>query len=359
MPPNVETTIMAVISDRDTPFSWEPLYAASSRLPLSFYVLLRKLNISYAPRIFKKVIKWHHPQILHSHFGDRGWYDLHLKKDADFKHVVTFYGFDVSMLPRTQPKWRRRYQKLFAEADLFLCEGPFMAQKLVDLGCPSAKVRVHHIGVDVEKIPFRPRQLAKNEPLRILLAGTFREKKGFSIAIRALGAFKERYPSLKITIIGDATAQERDQQEKKVMMDFLDEFDLKPQTRLLGYQPYDVFLKEAYNHHVFLSPSITAQNGDSEGGAPISLIDMAASGMPIISTRHCDIPNVIRDGETGLLADEGNVLQLVEHLDWLVDNSDQWAEMVYAGRRHIDQNFNVQNQARELSMIYEQLLSEN
>ena len=72
--------------------------------------------------------------------------------------------------------------------------------------------------------------------------------------------------------------------------------------RLLGYVSRETLREEAYEHDVFLAPSVTASNGDTEGGAPVAIIEMSASGMPIVSTNHCDIPSVVLDGVTGLLA---------------------------------------------------------
>jgi len=73
---------------------------------------------------------------------------------------------------------------------------------------------------------------------------------------------------------------------------------------MLGFQPHAILFEEAYKNHIFLSPSVTALDGDTEGGAPVTIIEMAATGMPIISTKHCDIPEVIKDGVTGFLANE-------------------------------------------------------
>lgn len=61
-------------------------------------------------------------------------------------------------------------------------------------------------------------------------------------------------------------------------------------------------------------------------------IEMAATGMPIVSTNHCDIPNVITSERTGLLANEHDVGQLAEHIRWLIRNPDAWCDMVTAAR---------------------------
>jgi colanic acid/amylovoran biosynthesis glycosyltransferase len=115
-------------------------------------------------------------------------------------------------------------------------------------------------------------------------------------------------------------------------------------------------MEEAYRHHIFLSPSVTASDGDTEGGAPVSLIDMAASGMPIVSSRHCDIPEVILDGVSGLLADERDVDGLVAHLRWLIEHPDEWRPMLDAGRRRMEKEYHAKVQGERLAEVYASLL---
>ena len=79
--------------------------------------------------------------------------------------------------------------------------------------------------------------------------------------------------------------------------------------------------------------------------------------MLIVSTRHCDIPNVILDGKTGLLADERNPEQLAQHMLWLARHPQSWAAIARESRAHIERNFNCAIQGQRLSVIYQELLS--
>jgi colanic acid/amylovoran biosynthesis glycosyltransferase len=213
---------------------------------------------------------------------------------------------------------------------------------------------VHHLGAEVDRIRFQPRTWLAG-PLRVLLAGSFREKKGFPDALEALGRLSRDLTDLEITIIGDADTDPRSQPEKARILSKLKEHDLASRVRLLGYQPHSVLFEESYKHHIFLSPSMTAQDGDTEGGAPVTLIEMAATGMPIVSTRHCDIPAVILHGKTGRLAPEKDVEALLEQLRWLVANRPLWEEMAKAGRSHVESEFDVVKQAGKLRDLYRSL----
>ncbi len=292
--------------------------------------------------------------LLHSHFGDRGWSNVDLARRSRVRHVVTFYGYDVSRLPYIDVRWRERYRKLFDTADLFLCEGPHLAKCLVDLGCPGSKVKVHHLGVDLARVCYRPRVWRSGETLRVLIAGTFVEKKGIPDAVMALGRMRRRTP-LQVVIIGDSNGQERSQIEKRRIMQAIADAGLSSVTQVLGFQPHEVLLRIAHECHVFLSPSVTASDGDTEGGAPVSVIEMAATGMPVVSTTHCDIPEVLEAGVTGWLAAEHDVDGLEERLCWLIDNPERWGAMVAAARRHIEAEFDAVAQGARLGGIYESI----
>lgn len=294
------------------------------------------------------------PDVIHSHFGTTGWYDSLIARLTKSKHVVTFYGYDVNMIPNN-PLWRLRYKALFQSADLFLCEGPHMSDCIISLGCSREKIRVHHLGVEVDTLPFKPRRWHTDEPLRILIAASFREKKGIPYALDAIGRLKNKV-NFEITIIGDVTEEDRTIEEKERIFDVIDKNNLRAQIKMLGFQPYSVLMEQAYKHHIFLSPSVTAKDGDTEGGAPVSIIEMIATGMPVVSSTHCDIPEVITHGLTGFLAMEKNTEELAKHIYWLVKHSEKWIDIIEAGYTKVKNEFNVSSQAAGLGKLYESVV---
>lgn len=287
--------------------------------------------------------------IVHSHFAPHGWEICEAVRKIGARHIVNFYGYDVDKLPR-DPVWQERYARLFEQVDRVLCEGPHMRRRIVALGCPGEKALVHHLGVPVSRLEFRPRKWSPPAPLRVLIAASFCEKKGIPYAIEALGRIPKSV-SLELTLIGEAAYAEH-QPERQRIFAALDRTGMRDRARLLGFQPYHVLMKEAYEHHLFLSPSVTAADGDTEGGAPIGLLEMAATGMPIVSTRHCDIPGVILDGTTGLLAGERDVPGLTDCLMRLIERPQDWGGMLDAGRRHVETAFNAARQGQLLSEVY-------
>lgn len=289
--------------------------------------------------------------VVHSHFGHVGWMNLASVRRLGARHVTTFYGTDVNRLPVEHPRWRARYRQLFDEVDRVLCEGPYMARCVVDLGCPPEKVRVQHLGVDLADVPFRPRTWHPGEPLRVLVAASFREKKGIPYAIAALARVQAQV-DVSLTLIGDAGSEPGSLLEKQRILHALSRSGLEGRTRLLGYQPHHVLWQEAYAHHVFVAPSVTAANGDTEGGAPVTIAEMAATGMPVVSTMHCDIPEVLEPGVSGLLAAERDADGLADHLQWLVKYPERWNELVCAARTRLEREFDARTLGDRLADHY-------
>lgn len=353
LPDEIESHIVCTRTENLDQF-WLPNIHSFERVPKWRYFgdrVLRKLRIRRHLGFLVDMAKRKGAKILHSHFGPVGWINIKAVQQAEIKHVVTFYGHDVNYLPKHDRRWQKRYHKLFAKADLILCEGSHMAQCIVNLGCPPDKVKVHHLGIGIDEIAFIPRVWNAADPLRVLIAASFTPKKGIPYGLEALGQLQNQVP-LEITLIGDAGNQPRNQAEKQKILATMEKYNLQSKVRWLGYQPHKVFFEEAYQHHIFLSPSISASDGDTEGGAPVSLIEIAATGMPIVSTTHCDIPEVIFNGVTGLLAEERNVDQLVQHLQQLVNYPEHWYAMVKEGRKHVEAKYNAKIQGRKLAEIY-------
>lgn len=297
------------------------------------------------------------PKVVHSHFGNNGWTVREAVRHAGLPHFVTWYGQDVSRLPKSKPVWRDRYQDLFAdERTFFLCEGGAMARALAGLGCPPDKIRVHHLGVEVERIAFEPRVWLPGEPLRVLIASGFREKKGIPFALEALGRLRERV-NLEVTVIGDAEPTPASRLEKQKILDAVDRFGLSGGTRFLGFQSYKVFREALYRNHIFMATSVTAADGDTEGGAPVALVDVAASGMPVVSSVHCDIPEIVVSGRTGWLAEERNVDDIFACLLRWVDDSSGWGHMLAAGRLHMEMHYDAVVQGRRLGDFYREAVA--
>lgn len=299
------------------------------------------------------------PDVVHAHFGPSGQRFLVLKRIINVPLITTFYGYDVNQIIQEHPAWLDKYRRLFRDGTLFLVEGSYMKKSLAAIGCPEEKILVQHLGVDVDTIKFVPRKIVHGEETRILMAASFREKKGIPYGIDAFGHFKNMHPQAKasLTIIGDSAGDRSGEEQKRLILKHIEKHHIENSVKMMGYQSHEVFIRELYSHHLFLAPSVQASDGDSEGGVPVSIIEAAASGIPVLATYHCDIPEVVLDGKSGYLVPERDAALLAKRLESLVFNVSMWPEIGTNGRRHIEQNYNARTQIELLEGIYDRVVS--
>jgi colanic acid/amylovoran biosynthesis glycosyltransferase len=321
----------------------------------TYQKLARKIGFHPTFPFYTNTLRVHKSQLLHAHFGHIGVEGSKIADSAGIPCIVSFYGMDIRQIPQSNPRWLERYQKMFSKVHSVLCEGPYMARDIEKLGCPPEKIIVYPLGIDLNEIPFLSRNWAAGEKLKILMAASFREKKGLSIALKALAALKDE-TDFDITIVGDAGDDHASQREKKRMFHEIEQGKLADRVTFKGFLPHYEVMKLAYNHHIFLSPSKHASDGDCEGGAPVTIIEMAATGITVVSTTHCDIPEVILDKKTGWLANEGSFEDLTVTLREACDSYNLWPGMAAASRKHVEQKFNFDVQIQALHDIYRRII---
>ncbi len=300
----------------------------------------------------EQLIKSHGTVLIHAHFGNDGVRMVPVKNRVKLPLITSFYGYDAYKLPR-QERWRTGYKELFCYGDKFLVEGNHFKKTLINLGCPEAKIIVQHLGIDLKKFKYRARKPKKpNEKIWILFCGGFREKKGLIYALKAIKSVIIKYPNLEFRVIGEG-GNLRPEIER-----FIREQSMGDYVVSLGNLSYDRYAHELDKADIMLQPSTTAIDGDSEGGAPMVLLEAQASGLPVVSTFHCDIPEYVINGQTGFLVPERDSAALAERLIYLADNQKLWASIGRAGRNHVEENYNVSQEVGKLEEIYTELLEE-
>ena len=90
--------------------------------------------------------------------------------------------------------------------------------------------------------------------------------------------------------------------------------------------------------HVFVAPSVTAANGDQEG-IPVSIMEAMAVGLPVLSTQHSGIPELVAHGVSGLLSPERDIDALAAYMTTLINETHRWPVMGQAGRSIVERDF--------------------
>jgi colanic acid/amylovoran biosynthesis glycosyltransferase len=233
--------------------------------------------------------------VVHAHFGPIGCEMIPIARTAGLPLVTSLYGVDAAVLPYL-PQWRSRYERLFREGNLFLAEGPEMRKKVIAAGAPAGRTLIHPIALDLMKYP----RWAPDGQATVLFVGRFVEKKGLVDAIAAFGRARAMVPRARMTIVGGGGGED----EARALCSQL---GLGESVEFVGMRPHADVIRRLTAAAVFIHPSVTAADGDSEGGAPTILLEAQAIGTPIVTTRHADIPHVVPAGPAVWLTGEHDV----------------------------------------------------
>lgn len=311
-----------------------------------------RMNILGLAYCLREVARQGHIDVLHCHFGTRAHLAAALQSLGlvDAKIVTTFHGFDLSA--HLKRKGRDHYQLLFRFGSLFLPISDSWARTLRELGCDPSRTEVHRVGVDCTLNEFRERRLdpRANAPVKLISVGRLVEKKGHAYTLRALAHLRQTRPELSVTldIIGDGELTGALRQEAAALgVDDIVQFH--------GGLPHAQTLSLLEEASIFILPSVTAKDGDMEG-IPVSLMEAMARGMPVISTYHSGIPELVEDGVSGFLVPERDVAALAGAIQRTVENAAKWPEIGRAGRRTVQHDFNRQTLGLQLIEHYRTLL---
>jgi colanic acid/amylovoran biosynthesis glycosyltransferase len=289
------------------------------------------------------------PKIVHSHFAPEAVRRRELRtlarKRFSCPTVCSFYGYDLRGLIPGQ-KWAG-FEQLLGEETAFIVQGPRMAEHMVELGCDPSKIYINPLGIDLSLFPERSTRY-DGHSLRVLTVGRLVEKKGIADAVRAVALARRKGIAVSLTVVGDGEL--RRSIEGLIKAEAADGF-----VQLLGTVNYSTLNQVYYSHDVCLAPSVTAANGDTEGGVNLCIIEAMAAGLPIIATRHADTATTVAEGENAFLADEFRFDQLAEAIFELARNVDLWHSFSVKGRSRACLLFDAQKQALELESIYDQI----
>lgn len=300
------------------------------------------------PKYMERIMRNEGIQVLHAHFGQIGCICLPVSLSLDIPIITNFYGQDLSVKEIISQN-KRAYRKLFIKGNHFLVEGPSMHAKLISLGCPEQKISTQRIAIDAEQYKFKTRSWDRKRPIRLLFVGRFVEKKGLEYALRALAKIKMEY-SFQFRIIGGGELEEN-------LRSLSLELGLTKQIEWLGMQSHQRVIEELQLCDILMQPSVTAKNGDSEGGAPTIILEAQACGVPVIATTHADIPYITRQNDSALLSPERDVDNLVDNIRYLFENPQIWPEMGKKGRQHIENFHDVRKEVGALEKIYYSFVS--
>lgn len=266
------------------------------------------------------------PSVALCHYGPIALRMLPLFRQLGIPLVAHFNGFDLPKQPH-DTRYARRLKRAFPALAGCVVVAPHMREWLLNSGLPEEKLRYIPYGVPLED--FKADNLADVRQCNFLIVGRLVEKKQPDLTIRAFAKCVEKFPDCRLTIVGDGPL--RSECERLVS-----DLGVAQWIEFLGACSAEEVKSLLSKSSVFVQHSVTASNGDMEGW-PVAIAEAAASGLPVISTRHASIPDQVLHGVTGLLCDELDWKSMADHMMQLAGDSSTRKEMGLAAREHMKQ----------------------
>lgn len=289
-----------------------------------------------------------HADVFIAHFGPAGVTAAKLRELGVIRGKIAtiFHGIDISsrdVLNHYTPE----YQQLFRRGDLMLPISDLWAGRLQKMGCPREKIAVSRMGVDMTRFSPRPVK-APATPLEIISVARLTEKKGLHVAIEACRQLKEQGVAFRYRILGIGPWERR-------LRTLIEQYQLEDVVEMPGFKPSHEVKAILDDADIFLLPSVTGADGDMEG-IPVALMEAMAVGIPVVSTLHSGIPELVEADKSGWLVPENDARALAQRLAAFSQlDTDELAPVIKRAREKVEHDFNQQVINRELASLLQAL----
>jgi colanic acid/amylovoran biosynthesis glycosyltransferase len=277
------------------------------------------------------------PDVVVCHFAPTGDLMVRLRKALSARWPVAtfFHGYDLSAL--LDQKGQAVYGRLLRDGDFFFPISNYFRKRLVKMGAAEDRTAVQRMGV-------RPEQewhQEESNPSRVRNEFSFVsvarlvEKKGLEFAIRAIAHCQRTDPEIKMNlcIVGDGPLLER-------FRAIVGDLRLEETVQLDGSVPREQVKVKLLAANAFVLPSITTESGDIEG-IPVAISEAMAVGLPVISTYHSGIPEIVEHGVTGLLVEERDIRGLADAMRCVARDRNLARRMGQAGREKVERDLSL------------------
>ncbi len=343
------------INNRDT-FPFEKIFSKKITPLGRLYRLYKKLTGHFAvlspmqKKYFYNVLRTNNVKLIHAHFGPSGIEICPLAKKLGIPLVVTFHGYDASSL-LTNRNYIRDLKTLLIYS-YSLAVSRFIYDKLINLGADRDKIEVYHCGVNLENFHFVRRspislKLKQKEEIIFLQISNFHEKKGHEFTLKAFNNLLKKYDNCKLILGGDGPLF-------KKIKTLCDNLEIANKVQLLGSVNHNEVFALMNSSDIFVHHSITTKRGDEEG-IPTVIMEAMATGLPVISTYHAGIPELIDNNVNGFLVKERDIEGFTNAMIKAIESNKNIADIA---RLKIEKDFNNKILGPMLNQLYKRIISE-
>lgn len=282
--------------------------------------------------------------IVYAEYGTTGVAVLNICKSMSIPLVVNFHGYDIS-IDKIIEEYKEAYQSLFQYASAIIAVSKKMIDDLVALGCPREKIHYTPCAPNDVFFSFTP-TYSENSFISV---GRFTEKKAPYYTILAFNEVLKHYPQALLYMVGGGELY-------SICQNIIKHLGIEENVKLLGVCKHNELQKYFERVKAFLQHSIVAENGDSEG-TPVAVLEASAAALPVISTKHAGINDVVIDDKTGYLVEEHDTKVMADKILLLLNESNKCKELGEEGRRFIKENFSMKKHLELLNDILKNSLN--
>lgn len=273
-------------------------------------------------------------EIVLAQYGTTAYKVVEICKFLKIPLITHFHGYDASV--KNVIDRCNQYKDVFSYSTYIIAVSKEMKSNLENLGCPSEKLVYNVYGPSklfLEQIPEFSNQT-------FLGIGRFVNKKAPYYTILAFKKVHDQFPETKLIIGGTGELYES-------CLNLIRYLNLEKSISLPGIISREQFLNYLKSAFAFVQHSVTAINGDQEG-TPLAVLEASAAGLPVVSTKHAGIPDVVVDNKTGLLVEEHDVDAMAQKMMDLLKNQTLAKQFGSNGKERIKTNFTLK---RHLDVI--------
>lgn len=295
---------------------------SSTVLKIRFKLLnkLSNLKLSYKEYALLQSFKKENIDVVVAEYGTTAARILKVCKRAELPLIPIFHGYDIHINDIVE-KNKELYKALFLYCEAVIAVSFSMKQKLKSLGCEEEKIEVSPCAPDDTFFDLSPDFSKKH----IISIGRFIEKKAPDVSIRAFSKVVKKHPEAKFSMIGHGPMFDACKQ-------LVDKLEMQENIFLLGVKNREEIRDLMAESSVYVQHSVVAKNGDSEG-TPVSILEAQAGAIPVVSTLHEGIKDVIVNNKTGFLVEEHDEADMTEKIEFLLNNLDKAKLMGQNGRK--------------------------
>jgi colanic acid/amylovoran biosynthesis glycosyltransferase len=290
---------------------------------------------------YLKAIRLSRARAVLAEYGPTGVQAMEACRRACVPLIVHFMGYDATQRD-VLAEHAETYPLMFRRAAALVVVSRAMQRQLISLGAPAEKVHYNPCGAECRSAASGD---PSSRPPVFLAVGRFVEKKAPLVTLNAFAKVYRACPEARLRMIGDGPLFEQSQALAR-------ELGIEEAVAFLGAQPHAVVREEMQRARCFVQHSVEAPNGDCEG-TPVGILEAGATGLPVVSTRHAGIPDVVVEEHTGLLVDERDVAGMAAQMLRLAEDAGLAGRLGREARRHIEQHFSQEQSLKRLWTIIE------